>query len=255
MNETETDVVIVRARCAGAATATLLARRDINVVVVDRATQLGDTASMHAIARGGVVSLVPAKVIKHAAGVGFLVGPRRRLFHLFRQHPVGRLRLLHYRSRLHRRLPYQPRGDVRVGRRERLGQRGYSRRAQPETVAMHQYAIEREVRLRPISPEPSPVGPDPKRSWVQTDLNQLLDVEAEHLASAPMPPASIATARDPSTTPHSIDANLEETASEQHWRPPIRPNRDRRAPPFATATPLRRSQAAPGTTAKLDQVS
>ena len=103
--ETETDVVIVGARCAGAATAMLLARRDIKVVVVDRATQLGDTMSTHAIARGGVVQLrrwgllddvlatgtpairkvtfhvdsrVHATAIKPAAGVGFLVAPRRR---------------------------------------------------------------------------------------------------------------------------------------------------------------------------------
>ena len=47
MREIETDVVVVGARCAGAATAVLLARRHIGVVVVDRATQLGDTMSTH----------------------------------------------------------------------------------------------------------------------------------------------------------------------------------------------------------------
>ncbi len=57
MNEVETDVVVVGARCAGAATAMLLARKDINVVLVDRATELGDTMSTHAITRGGVVQL------------------------------------------------------------------------------------------------------------------------------------------------------------------------------------------------------
>jgi 2-polyprenyl-6-methoxyphenol hydroxylase-like FAD-dependent oxidoreductase len=105
MNDIETDVVVVGARCAGAATAMLLARQDINVVVVDRATKLGDTMSTHAIARGGVVqldrwgllddvlaagtpairkvtfhmdSLVHATAVKPAAGVDLLLAPRRR---------------------------------------------------------------------------------------------------------------------------------------------------------------------------------
>ena len=84
----------------------LLARQDINVVVVDRASQLGDTMSTHAITRGGVVqldrwgllddalatgtpaitkvtfhigSLVHATPVKPRAGVGFLIAPRRRM--------------------------------------------------------------------------------------------------------------------------------------------------------------------------------
>ncbi len=106
MNEVETEVVVVGARCAGAATAMLLARMGINVVLVDRATELGDTMSTHAITRGGVVQLdrwglledvlatgtpairkiafhinsrVHATAIKPAAGVDFLVAPRRRM--------------------------------------------------------------------------------------------------------------------------------------------------------------------------------
>ncbi len=106
MSQIETDVVVVGARCAGAATAMLLARQDINVVVVDRAAELGDTMSTHAITRGGVVqlnrwgllddllatgtpairkvtfhigSLVHATEVKPAAGVGFLIAPRRRI--------------------------------------------------------------------------------------------------------------------------------------------------------------------------------
>ena len=56
MHENEfptTDVVVVGARCAGAATAMLLARQGHRVVVVDRATFPSDTLSTHAIARGG----------------------------------------------------------------------------------------------------------------------------------------------------------------------------------------------------------
>ncbi|MET0457942.1 MAG: NAD(P)/FAD-dependent oxidoreductase [Ilumatobacteraceae bacterium] len=51
------DVIVVGARCAGAATAMLLARRGHDVLVVDRATLPSDTLSTHSIARGGIVQL------------------------------------------------------------------------------------------------------------------------------------------------------------------------------------------------------
>jgi flavin-dependent dehydrogenase len=98
------DVVVVGARCAGAATAMLLARAGYDVVVVDRAMFPSDTLSTHAIARGGVVQLdrwglletvvesgapqirrvefhtgaeVTARTVKDRHGVDFLVAPRR----------------------------------------------------------------------------------------------------------------------------------------------------------------------------------
>ena len=102
---THHDVVVVGARCAGAATAMLLARSGHDVVVVDRATFPSDTLSTHAIARGGVVQLhrwglldevvasgppkireasfhlpdgtVMARTIKERAGVDHLLAPRR----------------------------------------------------------------------------------------------------------------------------------------------------------------------------------
>lgn len=102
---THHDVVVVGARCAGAATAMLLARQGHDVVVVDRATFPSDTLSTHAIARGGVVQLhrwgllgdvvasgapeireasfhlpdgtVIARTIKERAGVDHLLAPRR----------------------------------------------------------------------------------------------------------------------------------------------------------------------------------
>ena len=57
MNEDDQDVVVVGARCAGAATAMLLARRGYRVTVVERAQFPSDTLSTHGIARGGVVQL------------------------------------------------------------------------------------------------------------------------------------------------------------------------------------------------------
>jgi len=98
------DVVVVGARCAGSATAHLLAARGYDVALVDRAELPSDTLSTHGIARGGVVQLsrwgllddvlasgAPAvrevtfgttghettHRVKDRAGVDLLVAPRR----------------------------------------------------------------------------------------------------------------------------------------------------------------------------------
>jgi flavin-dependent dehydrogenase len=104
---TETaDVIVVGARCAGAATAMMLARAGHDVVVIDRATFPSDTLSTHAIARGGVVQLdrwglldkivdtgappirrvefyaggePTVRFVKDRHGVDFLVAPRRHI--------------------------------------------------------------------------------------------------------------------------------------------------------------------------------
>lgn len=51
------DVIIIGARCAGAATAALLARRGRSVLVVDRSARGRDTLSTHALMRGAVLQL------------------------------------------------------------------------------------------------------------------------------------------------------------------------------------------------------
>jgi menaquinone-9 beta-reductase len=51
------DVVIIGARCAGAATALLLARSGAKVLVIDRQAYGSDTLSTHALMRGAVVQL------------------------------------------------------------------------------------------------------------------------------------------------------------------------------------------------------
>jgi flavin-dependent dehydrogenase len=51
------DAVIVGARCAGAATALLLARSGAKVLLVDRQAYGSDTMSTHALMRGGVLQL------------------------------------------------------------------------------------------------------------------------------------------------------------------------------------------------------
>lgn len=100
------DVVVVGARCAGAATAMLLARMGHDVVMVDKARLPSDTLSTHGLIRGGVVQLhrwglldrvlasgAPAvthvkfaiegdtkvRRIKERAGVDVLVAPRRHV--------------------------------------------------------------------------------------------------------------------------------------------------------------------------------
>jgi len=52
-----TDVVVVGARAAGAATAMLLARAGLDVIVVDRGREGTDTLSTHALMRGAVIQL------------------------------------------------------------------------------------------------------------------------------------------------------------------------------------------------------
>jgi flavin-dependent dehydrogenase len=51
------DVIVIGARCAGAATAMLLARRGLKVLVVDRGRYGSDTVSTHALMRGAVLQL------------------------------------------------------------------------------------------------------------------------------------------------------------------------------------------------------
>jgi flavin-dependent dehydrogenase len=98
------DVVVVGARCAGAATAMLLARMGHDVVVLDRGRHGTDTLSTHGILRPGVVQLSrwglldavlasgappvrqvsfrvgdteEARPVRDRAGVDLLVAPRR----------------------------------------------------------------------------------------------------------------------------------------------------------------------------------
>lgn len=56
-SSTPTDVIVVGARAAGAATAMLLARAGLSVVLLDRDRPGADTLSTHALMRGGVVQL------------------------------------------------------------------------------------------------------------------------------------------------------------------------------------------------------
>jgi 2-polyprenyl-6-methoxyphenol hydroxylase-like FAD-dependent oxidoreductase len=103
-----TDVVIVGGRCAGAATAMLLARAGHDVLVLERAALPSETTSTHSLVRGGMVQLSrwglldtvvaggapPLRTVdvyrydgypratrlhvKKKAGIDYLLAPRRR---------------------------------------------------------------------------------------------------------------------------------------------------------------------------------
>ncbi len=64
------EVIVVGARCAGAATAMLLARAGRRVLLVDRARAGADTLSTHALMRGGVLQLYRWGLLDEIVGAG-----------------------------------------------------------------------------------------------------------------------------------------------------------------------------------------
>jgi 2-polyprenyl-6-methoxyphenol hydroxylase-like FAD-dependent oxidoreductase len=64
------DAVIVGARCAGAATAMLMARAGLRVLVVDRTHPSRDTLSTHALMRAGVVQLSRWGLLQRVVAAG-----------------------------------------------------------------------------------------------------------------------------------------------------------------------------------------
>jgi 2-polyprenyl-6-methoxyphenol hydroxylase-like FAD-dependent oxidoreductase len=66
----EHDVIVVGGRCAGAATALLLARQGHDVLVLERGQMPSDTLSTHAISRGGVVQLDRWGLLDDVVGSG-----------------------------------------------------------------------------------------------------------------------------------------------------------------------------------------
>src|SRR4051794_13689751 len=64
------DVVVVGARCAGAATAMLLARSGLQVLLIDRTRLPADTLSTHALMLGAVVQLRRWDLLDQVAATG-----------------------------------------------------------------------------------------------------------------------------------------------------------------------------------------
>ena len=74
-NDATYDVVIVGARVAGAATAHLLARFGLQVLLVDRGRYGSDTLSTHALMRGGVLQLSRWGLLDKIISAGTPAGP------------------------------------------------------------------------------------------------------------------------------------------------------------------------------------
>jgi menaquinone-9 beta-reductase len=64
------DALVVGARCAGAATAMLMARKGLRVLAIDRAGYGTDTISTHALMRGGVLQLERWGVLPRLKALG-----------------------------------------------------------------------------------------------------------------------------------------------------------------------------------------
>lgn len=64
------DAIVVGARCAGAATAQLLARRGLRVLALDRSPYRADTLSTHALMRAGVLQLNHLGVLPRLLSAG-----------------------------------------------------------------------------------------------------------------------------------------------------------------------------------------
>jgi len=75
------DVIIAGARCAGAATALLLARQGARVLVLDKSRYGTDTLSTHALMRGAVLQLHRWGLLPAVAGAG-TPAVRSTTFHL-----------------------------------------------------------------------------------------------------------------------------------------------------------------------------
>src|ERR687894_904030 len=76
---TKYDALVVGARCAGAATAMLMARSGLRVLCIDRGTYGADTMSTHALMRGGVLQLQRWGLLPRIAETTPAV--RRTVFH------------------------------------------------------------------------------------------------------------------------------------------------------------------------------
>jgi 2-polyprenyl-6-methoxyphenol hydroxylase-like FAD-dependent oxidoreductase len=114
--DSDYDVVVVGGRCAGAATAMLLARAGVRVALVDRAPEGSDTLSTHALMRAGVIQLhqwglldrviaagtpavrqtvfrygqaVTTVSLKRLAGIDALYAPRRTVLDPILVHAAG----------------------------------------------------------------------------------------------------------------------------------------------------------------------
>jgi 2-polyprenyl-6-methoxyphenol hydroxylase-like FAD-dependent oxidoreductase len=87
-NHSRYDALVVGARCAGAATAMLMARCGLKVLVIDRGRYAADTTSTHALMRGGVMQLHRWGLLPRIVAAG-TPAVRNTEFHLRRRRRAG----------------------------------------------------------------------------------------------------------------------------------------------------------------------
>lgn len=90
------DVVVVGARCAGAATAMLLARAGHDVLVLERAALPSDTTSTHSLVRPGVVQLARWGILDRVLASG---APPIRTVDIYRYDGGARAARLHVKNK------------------------------------------------------------------------------------------------------------------------------------------------------------
>ena len=122
---TRHDVIVVGARAAGAATAMLLARAGLDVLVVDRGRYGADTLSTHAILRGGVLQLHRWGLLDEIVAAG-TPAIRRTTFHY-----ADRPGLRHGEAVARHRRALRPPAH---GPRRRARRRGAPQRGRPSTT-------------------------------------------------------------------------------------------------------------------------
>ena len=118
------DAVIVGARCAGAATALLLARAGLKVLVIERHSRGSDTLSTHALMRTGVVQLQRWGLLDAVVASG--APPIRTTSIQFGRDEITiPIKPAHGVNALY--APRRPRLAVRVALRKKVGARRVSR--------------------------------------------------------------------------------------------------------------------------------
>ena len=87
-NHSRYDALVVGARCAGAATAMLMARCGLKVLVIDRGRYAAGMTSTHALVRGGVMQLHRWGLLPRIVAAG-TPAVRNTEFHLRRRRRAG----------------------------------------------------------------------------------------------------------------------------------------------------------------------
>ena len=224
------DVVVVGGRVAGAATAMLLARCGLDVLLVDRGSYGSDTMSTHALMRGAVLQLHRWGLLERIVSAGTPAHPahdvplRRRRGHRARQ--AGR----------RRRRPLRP---APHGARSGPRRRGRGRRAPRSATASRSPTCSATVTVSSGSGVATPSGrPFRAFAWLVVGADGIRSTIAERVG-APVDRHGTGA----SATTYGYWSGLATDGYEWNFRPDassgVIPTNDGQACVFASATPRR----------------